>query len=43
MRRSRERAKVRAQRRSVEPAYAARSTGASGEGSLNIQIFFLTS
>ena len=43
MRRSRDRAKVRAQRRSVEPAYTTRSTGASGEGSLNIQILFLTS
>ena len=43
MRRSRDRAKVRAQRRSVEPAYIARSLGASGKGSLNIQILFLTS
>jgi len=43
VRRSRERAKVRAQRRRVEPAYTARSAGASGDGSLNIQILFLTS
>jgi hypothetical protein len=43
VRRLRERAKVRAQRRSVEPVYATRSTGASGEGSLNIQILFRTS
>jgi len=43
VRRSRERAKVRTQRRSVEPAYATRSAGASGEGSRNIQILFLTS
>jgi len=43
VRRSRERAKVRAQRRSVEPVYATRSAGASGTGSRNIQILFLTS
>jgi hypothetical protein len=43
VRRSREPAKVRAQRRSVEPVYATRSTGASGAGSRNIQILFLTS
>jgi len=43
VRRSREPTKVRAQRRSVEPVYATRSTGASGAGSLNIQILFLTS